>query len=163
MSQLHTYLFVTRHKDNTHIVDHKIRTTCFVGISDEEVTKKFKYFVREGPVGEMAIHFLLDNPDFPVEKLPEKICGVAQQTSNRAESKWLFDFDSSDETRLKQFVNKIKHLDASVEVSLKPTVSGYAVVVSHGFDTRDLLSNFNDIVELKRDDMLLVDHAKNLN
>lgn len=102
MSQLHTYLFVTRHKDNTHIVDHKIRTTCFVGTSDEEVTKKFKYFVREGPVGEMArlyksvnardnakvnkalIHFLLDNPDFPVEKLPEKICGVAQQTSNRA-------------------------------------------------------------------------------
>lgn len=181
MSQLHTYLFVTRHKDNTHIVDHKIRTECFVGTSDEEATKKFKYFVREGPIGEMArlyksvnardnakvnkalIHFLLDNPDFPVEKLPEKICGVAQQTSNRAESKWLFDFDSSDETRLKQFVNKIKHLDASVEVSIKPTVSGYAVVVSHGFDTRDLLSNFNDIVELKRDDMLLVDHAKNLN
>lgn len=181
MSQLHTYLFVTRHKDNQHIVDHKSRTMCFVGTSDEKANKKFKYFVREGPVGEMArlyksvnardnakvnkalIHFLLDNPDFPVEKLPEKTCGVAQQTNNRAESKWLFDFDSSDETRLKQFVSKIKHIDASVEVSVTPTVSGYAVIVSHGFDTRDLLSNFNDIVELKRDDMLLIDHATNLN
>lgn len=47
MSQLHTYLFVTRHKDNQHIVDHKIRTMCFVGTSDEEANKKFKYFVRE--------------------------------------------------------------------------------------------------------------------
>lgn len=181
MPKLYTYLFVTRHKDNPHIENHKRRSVSFVGTSDEKASKHFRQFVTEGPVGEMArlyksvnardttkvnnalVHFLIDNPDFPVEKLQEKVCGIANKSNNRSESKWLFDFDSPDENLLKKFVNNIKSIDSTVEVTVYPTVTGYAVIASHGFDARELLANFKDDVELKRDDLLLIDHATNVN
>ena len=44
-------------------------------------------------------------------------------------------------------------------------MNGYAVVVPHGFDTRDLLVKWNKeetIVEVKRDGMLLIDWRENV-
>lgn len=45
------------------------------------------------------------------------------------------------------------------EIEFSETVTGFAVVVKHGFDTRNLLKKWKN-VELKRDDMLLVDFVK---
>lgn len=39
-------------------------------------------------------------------------------------------------------------------MEFRQTPHGFAIVIPHGFDTRELMSKWQDKVELKRDDML---------
>ena len=175
---LHVYRFVTRHKDNKHIQNHVARELTILGTDDEYALNKFENFVNDGPKGELCrlyrtinprdnikinrelTHFLIDHPEYTSEKLSNKITQIAFRSSNRAESKWLFDFDSSDTVQLEAFKTDILDIDDSVEINVHPTVSGYAVIVSHGFYSENLLEKY-PYVELKKDDMLLLTYQSN--
>lgn len=70
----------------------------------------------------------------------------------------IFIYDDTHVEKLENFKQDI--LTSSIltteEISVQPTPNGYAVIVAHGFDTRELLANY-PFVELKRDAMLCVD------
>ena len=86
-------------------------------------------------------------------KLNATLTSVAMQANNRAESKWLFDFDVDDLGILLQFDN-----DLPVDRKIYKTPNGYAVVVEHGFDTRELMKKWENYdITLKRDDLLFLD------
>ena len=64
------------------------------------------------------------------------------------------------EHKLDEFINDIKDCDkASVplEIEVHKTPNGHAVIVSRGFDTRELMKKWSSTVELKKDEMLCVD------
>lgn len=69
---------------------------------------------------------------------------------------WLFDFDYESEEQVLEFIQDIKDVDNTLEVEYKKTVHGYAVITSHGFDTRTLLAKWSEC-ENKKDSMLLAD------
>ena len=49
----------------------------------------------------------------------------------------------------------MKDVEQYTKATKYKTPNGYAVILEHGFDTRELLSKWKD-VELKRDDMLCI-------
>ena len=86
-------------------------------------------------------------------KLNATLASVALQASNRAESKWLFDFDVDNPLTVLQFYN-----DLPVDGRIYKTPNGYAVVVEHGFDTRETMEKWKDYdITLKRDELLFLD------
>ncbi len=80
---------------------------------------------------------------------------VKEKPQNAAEHKWLFDYDSSKD--LDRFVEDLT-LEGfkENEIEVHKTVHNYAVIVSHGFDSRKILAKYKDC-ELKRDAMLCVE------
>ena len=71
----------------------------------------------------------------------------------------MFDFDDT-EDKLEEFINDIKDCDKAstpLEIEVHKTPNGHAVIVSRGFDTRELMKKWNSTVELKKDEMLCVD------
>lgn len=121
-------------------------------------------------VRKAVIHYLIDHEDFDMSKLPSKVASIASGKENAVTNKWLFDFDEDSEY-LEDFINDVQAsvpedviasindvrtiVSESVHVSHHSTPNGHAVVVDRGFDTRDLLSKWEN-VELKRDAMLCV-------
>ena len=111
------------------------------------------------------IHFLIDNPDFNLCYAAPKLAGIAAKKENALSKKWMFDFDSEDKDKLEEFRKDIyeAYKKSCDKIILEPkgiiktykTPHGYAVVVSNGFDTRELLTKWSD-VNLKRDDLLCV-------
>ena len=105
----------------------------------------------EEKVKRELMHELFDN-NVELTKLQSKLASLAAKSKCAAEKKWMFDFDSEDKDLLNNFVSELEYL-TELEPEVHKTPNGYAVVVSRGFDTRDLLSRY-EFVELKRDDML---------
>lgn len=181
----HVVLFVSRNKDNNRgckIEDFKERRRAF--ITDEpsdsvHLKKKFREFVEEGVVGETSrfyysvnaryvpairtklMHFLIDNPNFNLCCINGKIAGLAAEADCAAEKRWLFDFDIKEFSVLQEFLDELgKYAGKEVNVDLvKPTPNGYAVVVSRGFDSRKLCSDYRweGYVSRKKDDMLYIE------
>ena len=69
----------------------------------------------------------------------------------------MFDYDD-DKSKIGDFIADVTELYLDVPEKFE-TPNGYAVVVNHGFDTRELLKKWGK-VELKRDAMLCIDSAK---
>lgn len=174
MDKTHTVLFVSRNKDNKHLDDFKRRIK--VSLSDkptEELMEAFDNFVNGGVHGELSrfyisvnardkektrkalLHYFIDNVDLPLYKYQDTVASIAAKPQNRAEDKWLFDYDDDQES-IDEFLDDIKKYagDDSVDVVQK-TKSGYAVVVKRGFDTRELLTKWGN-VGLHRDGELFV-------
>ena len=181
-----TVLFISRNKDNKNVEGFKQRsqtflTSKYVSIQEEiNLLKDFKNFVNKGVVGETSrwymsinernsekvnnklIHYLIDHPEMNPASIPSKSVSLAQSIECAVTKKWLFDFDSGDYKKMIEFkedIYKIINGDKD-EIVHHETMNGYAVIVPHGFDTRDLLSKWNKeetIVEVKRDGMLLLD------
>jgi len=87
------------------------------------------------------IQELIFNDNFDLVSAEAKIAGIANKKECAAERKWLFDFDDT-EDKLEEFINDIKEYDkASVplEIEVHKTPNGHAVIVSRGFDTRELM------------------------
>ena len=105
---------------------------------------------------------MLNNPQISPASYPQRVASVAAKKENASEFKWLFDFDEKKEL-IPEFISDIKNESnlTDEEIEFSETVTGFAVVVKHGFDTRNLLKKWKN-VELKRDDMLLVDFLKNI-
>ena len=176
--ELRIVLFVSRNKDNKETIPNfKERTERFLTtLPIEEIEKRFEFFVNQGLLNEFSrcyislnerdskktqkalIHKLIDE-EVNLASLPSIVAGVAAKKENSGDKQWFFDFDSQDETLLAEFVADVERESSQyqnsepVQISTQKTVSGYAVIVSHRFDTRSLLKKWSD-VELKRDDYI---------
>lgn len=167
---LKVVLFVSRNKDNKDLPNYTQRKESFVTKDSlEKLEEDFNNFVNKGLHGELSrmyvsvnardeekvkrelMHELFDN-NVELTKLQSKLASLAARAKCAAEKKQMFDFDSEDKDLLNNFVSELEYL-TELEPEVHKTPNGYAVVVSRGFDTRDLLSRY-PFVELKRDDML---------
>lgn len=175
MSDLYVYLICSRNKDNKNVEGFKERTKTILEYKENEayVMETFKYFAAKGVPGEttrlyrsvnsrneekvreeLVLRLVRDKPS--MTKLNGTLASVALKTSNRDESKWMFDFDVDDYEVLRMFRLDLTLL--GIQNDSYKTPHGYAVVVEHGFDTRELMEKWKDYdITLKRDDMLFLD------
>lgn len=170
-------LFVSRNKDNKYIENFVERRKSFITTkTKDELAEEFDNFVNHGVEGEMCrmylsvntrdntkvykelLHFLIDNPDFNLAHIQSKIAGIAAKKECALEKKWMFDFDCEDKDKLNEFMTDImvEYSNDIIGSTSYRTPNGYAVIISHGFDTRKLLEKWKDIATLKRDDLLCV-------
>lgn len=176
--EMRIVLFVSQNKDNkATIPNFKERTVRFLTtLPIEEIEKQFDFFVNYGLPNEFSrcyislnerdnkktqrglVHKLIDE-EVNLTSLPSIAVSITAKKENSAGKQWFFDFDSQDETLLAEFVADAERESSQyqnsepVEISTQKTVNGYAVIVNHGFDTRNLLKKWSD-VELKRDDYI---------
>lgn len=176
--EMRIVLFVSRNKDNKETIPNfKERTVRFLTtLPIEEIEKQFDFFVNCGLPNEFSrcyislnerankttkkalLHKLIDE-EVNLASLQSIAVSIAAKKENSAGKQWLFDFDSQDKTLLAEFVSDVERESSQyqnsepVQISTQKTVNGYAVIVNHGFDTRNLLKKWSD-VELKRDDYI---------
>lgn len=171
---IHVVLFISRNKDNKDLENYKERRISFITHkTPEELQQEFDDFVSHGQNGELCrmyysvnarnpqkiyielMHFLFDNPDFNLCSISPKLAGIAAKKECGLEKKWMFDFDIDDEEKVDEFVEDIFNLTNSLtKIETRKTPHGYAIIVEHGFDTRELLNKWNKNVTLKRDDLM---------
>jgi len=173
---IHVVLFVSRNKDNKDIEGFAERRLSFITHkTPDELLADFEYFVEQGVTGELSrmyysvnsrnpqkiyqelLHFLIDNPDFNLCSINPKLAGIAAKKECALEKKWMFDFDSTNKDLLYEFLYDFVKVTKNTDVKLDPvreTPHGYAIVCDHGFDTRELMEKWGNIVTLKRDDLL---------
>lgn len=177
-------LFVSRNKDNKDVKGFKERRVAFLttkSYNDARLNDDFIDFVNKGVEGEMSrmyvsvnardtkkiykelLHFLFDNPDFNLTHIQGKLAGIGAKKENALEHKWLFDFDSTNLKSEIDFVSDILNYVDCNDIYSYPTPHGFAIVVDHGFDTRELMKRWEDTVTLKRDDLLCVNWACKIN
>ena len=112
-------------------------------------------------------HKMIDS-EFDLSTLPQKAASIAALKGNADDSKnlkWLFDFDPIPDTDIKEsvkeFVKDVKTCyenterknNTPIDIEIRKTLNGYAVIVDKRFDTRSLLNKWKN-TELKRDAML---------
>lgn len=165
-------LFKARNKDNKHINGFKENSKQFLVTDMEKVSEKFEQFVskqldgvlsrcyitinnRNGDLIQKQLISYLALNDMDLSKIESKAVSIAMLPQCATAKKWLFDFDYDNEEQMLEFIEDIKDADPTVEVKYKKTVHGFAVITSHGFDTRALLAKWSDC-ENKKDGMLLV-------
>lgn len=180
MSNLYVYLMRSRNKDNKSIPNFNERAETILEYEENEdkIIETFKEFAAKGIPGEstrlyksvnsrneekireeLIIRLLRDKPS--MTKLNRTLASVAQQTYNRAESKWLFDFDMDDEKLVRDFRDDLYiYTDTDYpieEIELHKTPNGYGIVVPRGFDTRKLMEKWQDYdITLKKDELLFL-------
>lgn len=167
--------FVSRNKDNKNIEGFKERSKSFLFEGQEsELFAKFSDFAKQGKPNELSrmyfsvnnrnielankklVHYLIDNPLTPPHKLYQKLVSLANQKDCAMTNYWMFDFDESDEKLWMEFVNDIReYAGEDIGYSSFKTVSGFNIIVDRGFDTRELLSKW-DNADLHRDGSVLV-------
>lgn len=173
MSDLHIALFISRNKDNLLIPNFKERNKKFLTTKTPyELIAEFNRFVDNGFEGEMSrlyysinsrkserikknlMKFLIENDDIDLTNIENKIVSIAAKIECADTKHWMFDFDIDDVDSVNEFINDIREIDISLTPIFYKTPNGYAVIVEHGFDTRELLSKWNQLVTPKRDSML---------
>lgn len=183
MSNLYVYLIRSRNKDNKNIPGFKERTKTILEYEENEdgVLEAFKNFAAEGLPGEQTrlyksvnsrneekvrkefiVRLLKDEPS--ITKVRRILASVAQQTHNRDESKWLFDFDVDDERLMHLFLLDVSEYSSITlsKIESHKTPHGYAIIIPHGFDTRELMDEWKDFnITLKKDELLFLDMIKN--
>ena len=103
----------------------------------------------------MIIKLLKDKPS--VTQLNHVLASVSQQIQNRDERKWLFDFDMDDEEKVNEFIEDIHFFSGIENHELYKTPNGYAVVVPHRFDTRELMEKWKDYdITLHKDRLIFL-------
>lgn len=172
MKDLYVYMFRSRNKDNAHLSNFHERCKTILAYAEDEpkVRRDFERFAAEGIPSEktrlyrsvnrrdenkireeLIIRLIKDKPS--ITKLNATLASVAMQTNNKAESKWLFDFDVDSPLAVLEFYN-----DLPVDGRIYKTPNGYAVVVEHGFDIREIMEKWKDYdITLKRDELLFLD------
>lgn len=181
MSNLYVYLMRSRNKDNKDISNFKQRVKTILEYKENEdkVIEAFKSFAAKGVPGEQTrlyrsvnsrneekiteefiIRLLRDKPS--MTQLNRTLASVAQQVQNRDESKWLFDFDVDNEEKVEDFIDDIYFYSELDNHELYKTPHGYAIIVPHGFDTRELMEKWKDYdITLKKDELLFLDMITN--
>lgn len=188
MSNLYLYMFQSRNKDNKNIPKFKEHAQMVLEYQDNEtsVIESFKQFAANGLPGEQSrlyrsvnsrneekireefiIRLLRDKPS--MTQLNRTLASVAQQVQDHDESKWLFDFDVDNDKLAEDFKKDIKRFACdnsniffyNYEIEAHKTPHGYAIIVPHGFDTRELMEKWQQHgVTLKKDAMLFLDMIK---
>ena len=189
MSNLYVYLIRSRNKDNKDTPNFKGRVETILEYRENEdkVIEAFKNFAAKGVPGEQTrlyrsvnsrneekireefiIRLLRDKPS--MTQLNRTLASVALQVQNRDESKWLFDFDVDDDKLAENFKKDIKKFACdnsniffyNYEIEAHKTPHGYAIVVPHGFDIRELMEKWKDYdITLKKDELLFLDMITN--
>ncbi len=183
MSNLYVYLMRSRNKDNKDIPNFKERDKTILEYKENEdkVIEAFKSFVANGLPGEqtrlyrsvnsrneekireeLVIRLLRDKPS--VTLLNRTLVSVAQQIQNRDESKWLFDFDVNNREMATNFLSDINYFSGIklIDINCHKTPHGYAIIVPHRFDTRELMEKWKDYdITLKKDELLFLDMIAN--
>ena len=182
MSNLYVYLMRSRNKDNKDIPNFKERAKTILEYieNEDKVIEAFKNFANKGVPGEqtrlyrsvnsrneekireeLIIRLLRDKPS--MTQLNRTLASVAQQVQNRDESKWLFDFDVDDDKLALGFINDITNYGFVFnQIEMYKTPHGYAIIVPHGFDTRELMEKWKDYdITLKKDELLFLDMITN--
>ena len=166
-------LFKTRNKDNKHLENFKESTAQFLLKDLDEVQEMFNMWLNRRNVGQLGKCYISINEhngeliqkqlisylalnELDLSKIEAKTVSIAMLPQCAVTKKWLFDFDYGEESQLMEFIQDIKQIDNTLEVEYKKTVHGYAVVVNHGFDTRELLKKWTECGN-KKDGMLLYD------
>ena len=175
MSKIYLYLLHSRNKDNKGIENFKQRTKAILAYEEDEekILKEFEKFAEEGVKGETSrlysvnarneekvreeviIRLLRDK--ISLTRLNSLVMSAALKKENKAESKWLFDFDVDDEVAATEFVIDVNRalnmtwdeegkepIFLDIKVEKYKTPNGYAIVVPHGFDTRELMEKWKD-------------------
>lgn len=172
-NKMYVYVIRSRNKDNKNLPGfHERAKTMVVYEQDEpKVYEEFKAFAAKGVPGEKTRLYRTvnarDEEKCRKELIIKLLCGASltkmrstlasacQQDKCRAESRWLFDFDSKDRNVLNDFVADVK---VFTDVEVHETPNGYAIVTEHGFDTRELLNKYKDVeITLKKDELLFLD------
>ena len=182
MSNLYVYLMRYRNKDNKDIPNFKGRVETILEYKENEnkIIEKFRDFAAKGVLGEqtrlyrsvnsrneekireeLIIRLLRDKPS--MTQLNRTLASVALQVQNRDESKWLFDFDVDDDKLALGFINDITNYGFVFnQIEMYKTPHGYAIIVPHGFDTRELMEKWKDYdITLKKDELLFLDMITN--
>lgn len=182
MSSLYVYLMRSRNKDNKDIPNFKGRVETILEYKENEnkIIEKFRDFAAKGVPGEqtrlyrsvnsrneekireeLIIRLLRDKPS--MTQLNRTLASVALQVQNRDESKWLFDFDVDDDKLALGFINDITNYGFVFnQIEMYKTPHGYAIIVPHGFDTRELMEKWKDYdITLKKDELLFLDMITN--
>lgn len=187
MEKYRVVLFISRNKDNQGLEGFKERRKNFLWKKDEYPINEFQDFVSKGITGELSrMYVSVNTRDIektkkmllvklitdPVDltNIESVVASIAAKPENRAESKWLFDFDSSIPEEQHAFLNELTenvqkeieagHVPEDTSIREHKTLHGMAYVVSHRFDCEELLNKWKDVVSLKRDDMLYVTSDK---
>lgn len=167
--------FVSRNKDNRHIDGYKQRGKEFLVKNNyvNDLKQNFDEFVNEGLDGELCrfyvsanirdmekvkngiLHKIIDMDNEQLANgLDNKLISVAMK-SNCAKTKfWLLDVDCSNEDIVLEIQNYINGLNIDI-LNTSHTINGFHIVVNRGFDTREFLEKYGDIVEVHRDGQLL--------
>lgn len=182
MSSLYVYLMRSRNKDNKDIPNFKGRVETILEYKENEnkIIEKFSDFAAKGVPGEqtrlyrsvnsrneekireeLIIRLLRDKPS--MTQLNRTLASVALQVQNRDESKWLFDFDVDDDKLALGFIDDITNYGFVFnQIEMYKTPHGYAIIVPHGFDTRELMEKWKDYdITLKKDELLFLDMITN--
>lgn len=179
MSKLFVYMFRSRNKDNKDVEGFKERCKTILAYEEDEkkVCEQFLNFANNGIEGEITRLYKSVNArdedkvrkmflsrmimeEKSVTDVNRLLASVAQQKENRAESKWLFDFDEKDENLMLDFLSDVRTMSETIP-DVYETMNGYAIIVEHGFDTRELLEKYKDYdITLKRDELLLLGWKK---
>ena len=128
--------------------------TCrlYLSVNDRNREKIKKNFVIE----------LLKNDDYNLSNIKDILVSVAMKKENAVTKYWLIDYDREDtEEEVREFIEDMKELTNYKEnpfniLNINPTVHGWHIIVSHGFDTRALLKKYGDFVSIQKDAMWLV-------
>lgn len=182
MSNLYVYLIRSRNKDNKDAPNFKQRVKTILEYKENEdkVIEAFKNFATKGVPGEqtrlyrsvnsrdeekireeLIIRLLRDKPS--MTQLNRTLASVALQVQNRDESKWLFDFDVDDDKLALGFIYDITNYGFVFnQIEMHKTPHGYAIVIPHGFDIRELMEKWKNYdITLKKDDLLFLDMTTN--
>lgn len=177
MNKMYVYVIRSRNKDNKNVpgFHERCKTMVMYEQDEDKVYEEFKAFAAKGVPGEKTRLYktvnVRDEEKCRKELIIKLLCGasltkmrstlasVCQQDKCRAESKWLFDFDSKDQDVLERFVADVNHWTPT---EIHETPNGYAIVTEHGFDTRELLEKFKDVdITLKKDELLFLSMIEN--
>lgn len=173
---VHIVTFVSRNKDNKDVegfVERRKSILTHEERDSEFLKREFQHFRDDGQPGEFSrmyysvnsrdmvkthqelVSFLATNPNFDLCRIRAKTVGIAQ--THPATKHWLFDFDIDDEKLCNEFCEDILKIDRNVEITINKTPHGYGVVVSRGFDTRELYKKWDPKqIGLMRDDLVCV-------
>ena len=174
-------LFVSRNKDNKSVPDFKQRSTEFLtslSPDNDSLKRKFKNFVADGKPGEVSrlyisinhrnitkintqlILYLAKHIDYDPAKIPGKINSIAMHSENAETHRWLIDFDDT-KNNLSAFINDLKANGFSDnELELHPSKTNYHIIISHGFDIRQISQKWPDVT-IQRDGFYLKTYERN--
>lgn len=178
MNNINVVLFVSRNKDNKDLPGFKERRVSF--ITDKtapELYDRFDQFVKQGQQNELSrfyysvnrrdnekinrelIKFLIDNPDYPSNKIKSKLVSIANKPSSVHDKLWLLDIDTEDTDVILEIKQSLLDFNTDWIVgndfTIISTLNG-AHIISRPFDTRKLLEKYGDVLTVKKDDMYLL-------
>jgi hypothetical protein len=136
----------------------------------------FKKFADEGKDGEISRFYyainkrdynktkkklileLVDKDNASLVNINSLLVSCAMQKECAVTKKWLIDFDSRDPLKWIDFMKDLRDLVTIEQVY--PTINGYGIITQRGFDTREFIEKYHDIISIHKDGYKLYTYFK---